>query len=258
MKATSLSWSKIFKNDILVDGFVAFLWTIFAGLPLFTLHMLILDYEHYLHGMSLQFSLAMSLRNLFPYHPVSIVLWLVAVFITAFSVRRAFRKQREFGRMKELAERSQNEAQTDGLTGVLNRRAFDRLLETSLEAAKCSQKALTLVMLDLDGFKLLNDQRGHVAGDEALRAVATNLVHLVRAQDAVARYGGDEFALICPGMNRENARTLFKRLQTISLPYELALSVGTATFPRDAQTTLDLIAFADKNMYSEKIRHHAP
>ena len=228
---------RVLRSETVSDFYVALAWAVFAGLPLFTLHMLVLDYEHYLHGMSLRFSLGMPLKNLIPYHPMSIALWLIAVFITAFSWRRAFRRQREFLVMKGLLTRSQIEADTDELTGVLNRRAFDRQFKSSLEYARLDNQPLTLAMIDVDGFKSLNDQYGHITGDEALRSVANHLTRFVRAGDTVARYGGDEFVILCPGLCKEGARGMVNHLKASILPMELEISIGVATYPSDGRST---------------------
>jgi len=145
---------RVLKSEITRDIWIALAWSIFVGLPLFTLHMLILDYEYYLHGISLQFPLVVSLKSMFPNHPISIGLWLIVVFITALSIRRAFRQQREILAMKGIVERFQYEAYTDGLTGVPNRSAFNTLIKTRFEFAKRANQPLTIVMVDVDGFKV--------------------------------------------------------------------------------------------------------
>lgn len=256
MGALLVRWAHILKSETIRDTCIALAWAIFVGLPLFTLHMLVLDYEHYLHGMSLQFSLEMSLKSIFPNHPISIGLWLIVVFIAALSIRRAFRQQREILAMKGIVERFQYEAYTDALTGVPNRRAFDSLIKNNLEFAKHAEQPLTLVMVDVDRFKSLNDQYGHVAGDKALRAVAQHLTTLVRAQDVVARYGGDEFVIVCPGLGREGARAMANRLRAAPLPPQLEISFGFATYPSEGQNTVEIIELADKELYREKQRHH--
>jgi diguanylate cyclase (GGDEF)-like protein len=243
------------KNETVGDMFTALAWAIFVGLPLFTLHMLVLDYEHYTHGMSLQFSFEMSLRNMIPYHPISIGLWLVAVFITAFSLRRSFRKQREVLVMKGQVRRSQIESSTDELTGAFNRRAFDRQFEDSLSFAKMENQPLTIFMIDVDEFKSLNDQFGHIIGDEALRSVANHLTKLVRTQDMVGRYGGDEFIIICPGLSRDGANSLANRLKASIPPMGIELSLGIATYPFDGQNATDLLEHADRLMYQQKDEH---
>ena len=257
MKSPLNLLTRILKNETVSDFLIALAWAIFLGLPLFTLHMLVVDYEHSMQGMSLQFSLEMSLKNMFPYHPVSIGIWLVAVFITAFSLRRAFRKQREILAMKGQIRRSQIESYTDELTGVPNRRAFDRQFKSSLEYARLENQPLTVVMIDLDKFKSLNDQYGHITGDEALRSVGSYLKGFVRAQDAVARYGGDEFVIICPGLCKEGSISMVKRLRASVLPMGIELSIGAATYPSDGKNMAEIMELADKLMYQEKEEHHA-
>jgi diguanylate cyclase (GGDEF)-like protein len=100
-------------------------------------------------------------------------------------------------------------ASRDGLTGVVNRRGFDAALGREWRRARRAEEALTLVMLDIDHFKLYNDRYGHARGDDCLRAVAELLQDVCRRPgDVVARYGGEEFALVLPGIGGEGARTL--------------------------------------------------
>lgn len=256
VEALLIRWARVLKSEIIRDICIALIWAILVGLPLFVLHMLVLDYEHYLHGASLQFSFPMSLENIFPYHPISIGLWLIAVFISALFVRRAFLQQRKILTMNGIIERFQNEAYTDELTGIPNRRAFNALIKTRFEFARHTDQPLTIVMVDVDRFKWLNDQYGHIAGDKALRSVAKHLTRLVRAQDVVARYGGDEFVIVCPGLSQEGARALANRLRTASWPLHLETSFGFATYPSEGQSIADIIELADKGLYREKQRHH--
>lgn len=149
------------------------------------------------------------------------------------------------------------EAEMDELTGVLNRRAFERQLKAGMEYTKLENQPLTIAMIDVDRFKSLNDKYGHVAGDKALQSVANHLTRFVRTGDTVARYGGDEFVVIFPGLCKEGASAMVDRLKASVLPMHLEISIGVATFPSDGRSIMELIELADKRMYRDKEENYA-
>jgi diguanylate cyclase (GGDEF)-like protein len=149
-------------------------------------------------------------------------------------------------------------AVTDGLTDLLNRRGFDQVLENEMARAARYDYPLALIVVDMDSFKELNDQRGHPAGDERLKAVAKLLRSSVRSPDAVARHGGEEFALILPYATKSSALALAERLRAAaetSAPDSLdhrswipgyTFSIGIAVFPEDASSVSELLLAADQ------------
>ena len=154
-------------------------------------------------------------------------------------------------------------AETDPLTWLFNRRHFDRRLAAEADRARRSDHLLALLMIDVDGFKGINDRYGHRAGDHVLRAVANAIREAVRVYDVPTRYGGDEFAIILPDADTESAarvgRRILEKLAKAPLPDELAaagervsLSIGTSTFPRPATEVSGLIETADAAMYDAK------
>ncbi len=171
-----------------------------------------------------------------------------------------------FNSMAQKLEQSQtdlrNLAILDGLTGVYNRREFNLQLRAELERSERYQHPCSLIMMDIDYFKKLNDTHGHQAGDEALRVVATLLKQEVRPTDRVARYGGEEFAVILPETTGEQALGVAQRLrETIaiaSIPIsegmiiKVTVSMGVATFPTDATSEEALLSLADRSLYSAK------
>lgn len=157
-------------------------------------------------------------------------------------------------------------ADTDPLTWLFNRRHFDRRLEAEADRAKRSERLLALLMVDIDGFKRINDTYGHRVGDQVLRAVGTAIREAVRVYDVPTRYGGDEFGIILPDTDSESAarvaRRLLDRLAASALPEEMAkaddrvsVSVGISTFPRPAADVASLIETADSAMYDAKAAH---
>ncbi len=151
----------------------------------------------------------------------------------------------------------------DALTGVHNRGYFAEQLTRELERAQRYSGKVSLLMLDIDNFKLYNDTRGHVAGDEALKAIAACLQSTARATDLVCRYGGDEFAIICPRTVKHDALTLADRLRkavknlgfvpNVRTALEpITLSVGVAAYPDDADALKALIECADQALYRAK------
>jgi diguanylate cyclase (GGDEF)-like protein len=152
-------------------------------------------------------------------------------------------------------------ARYDALTGLANRALF---MEKANEATACMQRLgerFSILMLDLDRFKAVNDVLGHAIGDTLLQAVAERLQQVVRDVDCVARLGGDEFAIIQPGgNNRESATALAKRiLETITEPYDLdgrkvviGTSIGIALAPQDAKDADTLVRCADLALYKVK------
>jgi diguanylate cyclase (GGDEF)-like protein len=149
-------------------------------------------------------------------------------------------------------------ADVDPLTDILNRRGFDRELARSLAYVKRYGVSATLVLIDLDGFKAVNDSHGHATGDALLKAVARRLVSRVRASDIVARLGGDEFAVLLWNLEEPRvagkARDLEDAIAAASLG-EVSVSVGASagSVPLDAHKTPgQILDAADKAMYARK------
>ena len=154
-------------------------------------------------------------------------------------------------------------ALTDPLTGLPNRRALFARLEQEWTRASRYGEQLTLLMIDLDHFKLVNDTHGHLAGDVVLRAVGLVLQRNLRKVDAVARYGGEEFCVMLPRLGKLDALEVAEKLrravaQTLIAaqpgkpPLSVTLSVGIASYPQDAADVTALLERADEALYEAK------
>ena len=143
----------------------------------------------------------------------------------------------------------------DPLTGLANRRHFRAVLEREIDRVTRSGEAALLLMLDIDHFKAVNDTHGHPAGDFVLRAIADLLQESVRGEDAVGRIGGEEFALLLPGVHQDEA---LRRAETIraaiaSSDAGMTVSIGVAGFVPDVQVEPDtLLRRADAALYAAK------
>ena len=151
-------------------------------------------------------------------------------------------------------------AVTDPLTGLYNRRKFDETLHQEVSRA-LRYGPVSLAVIDLDYFKSVNDQYGHQAGDDALKAVAKVLRTCCRTTDTCARLGGDEFAIILPHSDANAAEVVRRRIQyqiartlvkLADREVSIGLSIGVATLPGDATSAVELIAAADAAMYQAK------
>jgi diguanylate cyclase (GGDEF)-like protein len=155
-------------------------------------------------------------------------------------------------------------AVTDPLTGLYNRRLFGEGFEKELNRARRYGLPLGLVMLDLHRFKEVNDKHGHPAGDEVLRAAAATLKKALRTSDSAFRIGGDEFAVLLPQTDAEQALALSRRIETVfaetlqSLPLSVNVNMdhGVATFPQDGEQADQLIRVADERLYRLKHANH--
>ena len=152
-------------------------------------------------------------------------------------------------------------ATTDGLTGCLNKRAFLDQMEQKLMAAQRFGRKLSVIVTDLDHFKTVNDTYGHAAGDRVLQELGRVLKRVKRETDLVARFGGEEFCVLCEETDARGARLLAERvrqelesteLQTELGPLTVTASLGVATFPDHAATAADLFMQGDRALYEAK------
>ncbi|MFW3616767.1 GGDEF domain-containing protein [Billgrantia antri] len=154
----------------------------------------------------------------------------------------------------------------DGLTGIANRRHFDTFIASEWQRAKRNRHALSVIFIDIDHFKEFNDHYGHVAGDDALRAVAQALTRVVhRASDLVARYGGEEFVCVLPDTDLEGALQVAGRIHATIRALDIAhaystragrvtasLGVASSTPAHDGTSVDELMAQADRQLYRAK------
>lgn len=162
----------------------------------------------------------------------------------------------------ENEERYRHLAYHDSLTGLPNRRLFEDRLGHALANADRYQQQFAVLLVDLDGFKLVNDQLGHACGDRVLEAVAERLRQTVRNNDTVARLGGDEFVVLVTDIQCiDDATTVAEKLlEKVTQPIPLAnrptcqvgASIGISLYPRDGQDAATLLSRADLAMYAGK------
>jgi diguanylate cyclase (GGDEF)-like protein len=156
-----------------------------------------------------------------------------------------------------------DEAERDGLTGLANRRTLTTRVQLELQRARAYGTRTSLAMIDIDHFKHYNDQNGHAAGDEALRAVAGLIQSATRRTDLCARYGGEEFTVILAGADREQAIQHAERIRQVVAGHSfsggpkqplgrVSISVGVATYPDDGETAETLFERADRALYQAK------
>lgn len=152
-------------------------------------------------------------------------------------------------------------ARTDHLTGIANRAQFELAIASEIQQTARTDECFTVLCMDLDGFKDVNDAHGHAAGDEVLREVSRRLQAQAREGDTVARLGGDEFGIVMRRGTAQEARALCKRIvaaveQPVALPsghaVAVGISVGEASFSRSAESVDALMAQADRALYAAK------
>jgi diguanylate cyclase (GGDEF)-like protein len=147
---------------------------------------------------------------------------------------------------------------TDPLTGLANYRRLISVLEAELDRSRRTRRPLSVVLLDMDGLKTINDRFGHLTGSRALVRLGKILRNHSRAIDTAARYGGDEFALVLPEAARDIATRVFTRIRERLATEEesplLSASAGVASFPEDGDTPEKLLGAADRALYRMKNR----
>jgi diguanylate cyclase (GGDEF)-like protein len=164
----------------------------------------------------------------------------------------AIQTGRYFEQVRQLAYR-------DGLTGVFNRRYFETRILEEIARANRYQTDVSVLMIDIDQFKQLNDEFGHLLGDEVLRRMSALFTQHLRKSDIVCRYGGDEFAVLLPEMNSETAIAVAEKLRRLAqlcefagVPRPVTLSVGAASVPANGVSRDNVIRAADEALYAAK------
>jgi len=165
--------------------------------------------------------------------------------------------------LDEAKAKMEQLAVTDGLTGLYNYRHFQEQLAHEFDRAKRHQLDLSLLMMDIDYFKIYNDCHGHPAGDQVLRTIGKIIKENLRKIDIAARYGGEEFAVILPETNHKSAIVVAEKIRKLieqtPIDHEdqqpngkLTISIGVASYPRDAEDPRSLVDVADRRLYRAK------
>jgi len=156
-------------------------------------------------------------------------------------------------------ERVKQLAYLDGLTGIFNRRYFELRITEEIERARRFGAGMAVIMVDIDQFKRLNDEFGHLLGDEVLRQVSSIFHQQLRKIDVVCRYGGEEFAILLSQTNPQHARGIAEKLRKLvetwqfpGVPRAVTISVGTSTYPDHGTTRDELVKAADAGLYAAK------
>jgi diguanylate cyclase len=169
----------------------------------------------------------------------------------------------EIGNLQHSLEAIRTESLTDPLTGLGNRKYFDRMIDTAVQASLTSGEPLSLLMFDIDHFKSFNDSYGHLTGDQVLRLVATSVKQAIKGQDITARYGGEEFAVLLPNTALRQALVVadhirrgvmakeLKKKSTGEILGRVTISVGVSMLKPDDDTDA-LIERADACLYAAK------
>lgn len=163
----------------------------------------------------------------------------------------------------EILHIKEQQAITDPITGVKNYRYFSIQIESEIGRAQRHKKVFSVVMIDIDNFKEYNDTQGHLNGDLALKLIAEGLLKNIRKSDVLARYGGDEFIIILPELDKEKAKKMAEKLCEVirktKLPTKkfvpkvnLTISLGVATYPKDGDVEEKLLKKADEALYQAK------
>lgn len=172
---------------------------------------------------------------------------------------QALQRQLDANRILQL--QLQEQANRDPLTGLFNRRYLDATMERELARCERESQPLSLLVMDIDHFKRINDEHGHPAGDEVLRQVAQLLAGRARSSDVVCRYGGEEYVVLLPNMTAHTALVRAEeyrsQLQALGISFEdktlhTTLSIGMASFPKHGNTVHELIRLADAALYQAK------
>lgn len=147
-------------------------------------------------------------------------------------------------------------AMTDPLTGLYNRRFLKEALKNRVESARRTQRPLSVILIDLNGFKAINDEQGHPKGDRVLCEVAAALKSALRQSDILGRHGGDEFILIDSADRPSASRLLERAAEAVRKRTSLSLCAGISTWPEDGLTPDELIDAADRRLGDDKRRSH--
>lgn len=204
---------------------------------------------------ALVFPVAVSLQIWKPQLVIQNSVWNIPKYIVAIGILLTL--------LEEQIDRTEHLALHDPLTSLPNRRLLEDRLTKAIERAERNEVRVAVLLIDLDGFKQINDTYGHAVGDEVLRVVATRLQMRVRKADTIARAGGDEFLVVVSDLlQAHGARVLANKLMAdLNEPILMGdvslrpcASIGVAIYPDDAQTAESLCAMADASMYERKRR----
>lgn len=176
----------------------------------------------------------------------------LVVGVTLFIGLLFQRKQSKEAELCEMVNELEQLVITDPLTGVYNRRYLFERLQAEVARGRRYNIPVSVVMLDLDGFKAYNDKYGHLAGDVLLQNVAKAIRKALRQEDVVVRYGGDEFAVILTGADARSATITAERLRNTVKSTGISMSLGVVTYPQDGTTAEELLRRADYYLLAAK------